>query len=379
MVNRVFDLLGFESPVMITGKILYSRVCLLKWRWDNEVPMEIQKDCRKWIYSLKKKPCVKIPRSVVPEKVETINLHGFADTSKLAVAAAIYLQTVNFGIISQQSLLVSKPKITPNDVSISRLELVAAHILSRLMKHTKETLKAYNIGEFHGWVDSTTVLYWLKGQGTWAQFARNRTKKIKEMEYINWHYVPTGQNPSDIGSRGVGPEKVDETWFCGPTWLPNKEQWPDQSEIMETEDTVKEPITKRSEKQLLVKEEKKTVSSLELLLDRCPSYWKLLRVTAFILRFRTKCEGIKSKSEHFTTKEIQKPGKTWIKLAQESNELKSEMELKCDSDGIMRCAGRKPAYHPIFIPREHKLAKLLIQHHHTKTLHGGVSVTMNSV
>ena len=55
------------------------------------------------------------------------------------------------------------------------------------------------------------------------------------------------------------------------------------------------------------------------------------------------------------------------------------MELKHDSDGIMRCTGRIPAYHPIFIPREHKLAKLLIQHHHMKTLHGGVSVTMNSV
>ena len=158
-----------------------------------------------------------------------------------------------------------------------------------------------------------------RAKGTWAQFVKNRTKKIKEMEYINWHYVPTGQNPSDIGSRGVGPEKLDETWFCGPTWLPNKEQWPDQPEIMGTEDAIKESITKRSEKQLLVKEEKKTISSLELLLDRCPSYWKLLRVTAFILRFRTKCEGIKSESKHLTTEEIQKAEKTWIKLAQESN------------------------------------------------------------
>ena len=110
VVNRVFDLLGFASPVMITGKILYSRVCLLKWRWDNEVPMEIHKDWRKWINLLKKKPCVKIPRSVVPEKVEIISLHGFADASKLVAAAAIYLQTVNSGIVSQQSLLVSKVK-----------------------------------------------------------------------------------------------------------------------------------------------------------------------------------------------------------------------------------------------------------------------------
>ena len=109
--------------------------------------MEIQKDWRKWINSLKKKPCIKIPHSVVPEKVETINLHGFADASKLAVAAVIYLQ-VNSGMVSQQSLLASKSKIARKDVSVPRLEFAAAHIFSRLMKHTEETLKAYNIGEF---------------------------------------------------------------------------------------------------------------------------------------------------------------------------------------------------------------------------------------
>ena len=45
-------------------------------------------------------------------------------------------------------------------------ELVAAHMLSRLMNHVKQTLENQPIKEYHCWVDCTTVLYWIKGQGT---------------------------------------------------------------------------------------------------------------------------------------------------------------------------------------------------------------------
>ena len=42
-INSVFDPLGFVSPVMITGKILYSIACLKKLPWDDAVPEEIKK------------------------------------------------------------------------------------------------------------------------------------------------------------------------------------------------------------------------------------------------------------------------------------------------------------------------------------------------
>ena len=55
------------------------------------------------------------------------------------------------------------------------------------------------------------------------------------------------------------------------------------------------------------------------------------------------------------------------------------MELRQDDNFLLRCYGRVQDYHPIFIPREHKLVTLIISHHHKKTLHGGVSSTMSSV
>ena len=36
-INSVFDLLGFSAPVLITGKILYSQLCLLKLGWDQQI------------------------------------------------------------------------------------------------------------------------------------------------------------------------------------------------------------------------------------------------------------------------------------------------------------------------------------------------------
>ena len=42
-INSVFDPLGLVSPVMITGKILYSIACMKKLLWDDAVPEEIKK------------------------------------------------------------------------------------------------------------------------------------------------------------------------------------------------------------------------------------------------------------------------------------------------------------------------------------------------
>ena len=43
------------------------------------------------------------------------------------------------------------------------------------MKHVKETLQEiHEISECNGWIDSATVLNWLKDKGTWSTFVRNQ-------------------------------------------------------------------------------------------------------------------------------------------------------------------------------------------------------------
>ena len=208
------------------GKILYSEVCLRKLNWDEEAPEDIFKPWAKWLNDMKKCLYVSVPRSVVGTGLTKVILHGFADASKLPFSVAVFPLAIHTSAPVQRNLLVGKSRIAPREKSIPRLDLVAAHTLSRLMQYVKEVLKDQHVEEYHCWVDSTTVLYWIKGQGTWSQFVRNRTNTTQDKEYLQWHYVPTGDNPSDQGSRGVAPSKMGELWFRGTEWLSAQDKWP---------------------------------------------------------------------------------------------------------------------------------------------------------
>ena len=280
-INGVYDLLGLAAPVTITGKILHSEVCLRKLRWDQVVPGEIQRSWNNWLKGMEKCPSINVPHSVVSKDVRRIDLHGFADASKLAVSAAVYALVFHHVAPVHQSLLVAKSRIAPKHLSIPRLELIAAHTLSKLMNHVKEVMEGQLVEEYHCWVDSITVLYWIKGHGTWSQFVRNRTEVIQDKQYLKWHHVPTKDNPRDHGSRSTEPCKMGELWFKGPDWLSCLGKWPQQPEVSETVETAKESVKPKFEKQLLAKEEKKN-PIVDQLLNKYASYQKLLRITAIV-------------------------------------------------------------------------------------------------
>ena len=84
---------------------------------------------------------------------------------------------------------------------------------------------AHNQTTIHCWLDSTVALYWIKDRGEYRQFVANRIHKIREHENVVWHYIPTGENPADAGSRGGNINK-SELWKNGPPWLRNPTQWP---------------------------------------------------------------------------------------------------------------------------------------------------------
>ena len=179
------------------------------------------------------------------------------------------------------------------------------------MHHVKDVLKGERIEEYHCWVDSTTVLYWIKGQGTWSQFVRNRIKAIQDKAYLQWHHVPT-DNPSDQGSRGMAPSKMGELWFQGPKWLRTQEEWPDQSEVTENPENRKERIKPKHEKQLLVKVKEETNETRDTLLSKYASYWELLRVTAFLKRFIHNRRNHKQYKGPLMTEELHAAEKFWI-------------------------------------------------------------------
>ena len=109
-----------------------------------------------------------------------------------------------------------------------------------LISNVKSALKNQNVRSARRWNDSTVVLYWLTRQGSYNQFIQNRVNKILERNNINWQYVPTRDNPADLGSRGGLLNKISEIWWKDLSWLQVKENWPRQPDIKPSVESEKE-------------------------------------------------------------------------------------------------------------------------------------------
>ena len=120
------------------------------------------------------------------------------------------------------SFLASKVKIAPAKAqTIPRLELMAAVLLSKLVKFIRNALSV-DCEEFL-WSDSQNVLCWIKATTKeWKPFIKNRVNEIKNNSSSDsWNYCPGALNPADLPSRGCSPRRLPEqvSWFPGPTWL----------------------------------------------------------------------------------------------------------------------------------------------------------------
>ena len=101
---------------------------------------------------------------------------------------------------------------------IPRLELVAAHMGANLVSNVEKASITVIWSKTHCWSDSTAALHWINGSGDYRQFVSNRVAKIRGHDRVQWHYVPTKENPADIGSRG-GSTVNDKLWTNSPEWL----------------------------------------------------------------------------------------------------------------------------------------------------------------
>ena len=243
-INATFDVLGLTGPWMISSKLIFGQVCKEKYTWDEPLPDNIVKQWCDYTQTLRSHPTINVPRAVCTQPGSTFRLYGFADASKHGICAAIYAVEVDLhGQVINQNLLVAKTRVAPADQTIPRLELIAALQLSRLQENVTQALKDVPITENHYFSDSSTVLHWLKDQGKYSVFVKNRVKLIRELSLGGWLHVPTEENPADQGTRTNKPEKLTELWLKGPKWLTDGTT-PQQPEILETEESNKEKSKK---------------------------------------------------------------------------------------------------------------------------------------
>ena len=200
---------------------------------------------------------------------------------------------------------------------------------------------------------------------------------------VNWQYVPTRDNPADLGSRGSLLTNIREIWWKGPSWLQVKENWPRQPYIKPSIESEKEVKISKEHKSIVIT----TVEiqdDFDLLLHKFDLH-KALRISVWILRFINNCRKNKKPSP-LTTVELVNQKKFYVKREQEkvvsSDRFevdKKRLNLEKNDEEVYICKGRLQGFYPIYLPQDSVLSKKVIFAEHKRLLHGGVATTMSHV
>ncbi|KAL9956124.1 hypothetical protein ACROYT_G037554 [Oculina patagonica] len=181
---KIFDPLGLISCVTIVPKIIFQRLWERGTTWDEPLPPDIQ---REWL-NLRTQPpeisAICIPRCYTPVGREIVDrqLIGFSDASEKAYCGVVYLRSFDTaGGVYTSLVYMAKTCVAPiKKVTLPRLELCGAHLLSQLMKHLQEIL-AIPTCKLYAFTDSTIVLYWIyRSSQRFKTFEANRIGEIQE-------------------------------------------------------------------------------------------------------------------------------------------------------------------------------------------------------
>ena len=159
---------------------------------------------------------------------------------------------------------------------------MVAVIGARLARHVQQSL---DVDTVVNWSDSQVVLHWLSSSKVLNKFVEYRKKEIMELTAPHlWRYVPTDMNPADLQTHGVSAEqlKTSQLWWHGPDWLQNEEQWPvwepkNHAVLLEIDTEVDQTIIPTNNKM--------TGTNAIIDISRFNTLSKLLRVSAYVLRF----------------------------------------------------------------------------------------------
>ena len=139
---QIFDPLGFVSPIVIRAKMLLQELWLHKINWDDALPSQVSSRWLKIRKDLTNLARFSITRWLNTSSDSSIALHGFSDASQFAMAAVVYMVVLKPSTGGKTSLICSKTKVAPlKRLTIPRLELTAALLLAKLIKHAHATLR----------------------------------------------------------------------------------------------------------------------------------------------------------------------------------------------------------------------------------------------
>lgn len=428
-VAQLYDPIGYISPVTVRGRILIQHLWRSKIGWDDKPSSELEKSWIDFWNEIIYLEQFTIDRWIGTGNGSKVHIHGFSDSGEPALGAVIYIRVEHANGKITSKLLTSKSKVAPlKSVSIPRLELSAAELLSRLLRHVMHSMEWSQV-EYTLWTDSSAVFHWLrKSPRELKTYVANRVSSIQTITDIKrWRHINGKENPADLLTRGISPKELidNQLWLHGPEWLIlPQDQWPESNVMQEIANEITQEIKVESNvfavtefKGILhigIKGIKKSVP----LLEYTSKLEKAINIISYVNRFiknwldkskrgkkslRSRDKGIylevspptleekavameyllRNSQQEYFKKEVKalKGEGTWPE--------KSSLEpLKpiMDDKGLMRVGGRLDRSsinyemkHPVIIPNGSRLSHLIMDYTHRLLKHAGAQAMIQSI
>ena len=408
-VCSLFDPLGLVSPFTLPAKRIMQELCRRKINWDDELPDVELDSWKRWIRDLSRLGEVRVNRCVKPQHLSAIvniQLHHFSDASEYGYGVATYLRLAD--VTGQRScqLLFAKSRLAPmKAVTIPRLELTAAALAAKVHRYIQSELD-HPLNATFFWTDSVIVLQYIRNDAKrFHTFVANRVALIREeSDPSQWRHIDSHSNPADDASRGMSVDELlgNERWFSGPGFLvDDEENWPSNPELVPLPDNDREVKTQT----VIYATMSKSSGAIDELLERRSSWYLTKRDVAWFLRFKQYLRATVSRQptpnmvlpltmEELNEAELQivcyiqqqhfaeefrhvnvtsHPTSEGVKTNRYSVKKSSplyRLEPVKVSDDVLRVGGRLKS-HPIILPKNHHVTRLIIRHFHAVSGHSG--------
>ncbi|KAH3817028.1 hypothetical protein DPMN_118554 [Dreissena polymorpha] len=411
IINSVFDPIGFLAPVIILGRLILRDVMSSGVDWDEPLPSEFETRWQRWLESLKDLECIKVPRSLFNislSEMHQLELHLFSDASEKAIAAVAYIVGYSDSNTKHASFVMGKSKVAPSKGhTISRLELCAAVLVTELFSIVVENLHV-EFTQVVFYTDSKVVLGYINNQSRrFYTYVSNRVQKIRLVSTPKqWRYICSEKNPADIGTRGSCPQQLkDSMWLLAPSFL--QELTEPLPEFYPLVDPQSDSEVRNVVAMVTCAEKNSHLGTSRF--EHFSSWERLVFAMGVLMHIVLSIKGaVKCKDWHVCLEsrslETKSRAKTLILKEVQYDNFRVEIEALCsknplskgnpllsldpflDDVGLLRVGGRLSQSnlsveekHPIILPRNHHVTKLLIRHCHESVYHQGRLFTEGAI
>ncbi|XP_068506561.1 uncharacterized protein [Syngnathus scovelli] len=421
VVNSVFDPLGLAAPVTIKGRLLLRELSSGVQDWDTPLPDEKASMWKTWESSLKELSSLHVPRCYVSMSLSEpryTELCVFCDASNWAIGAVAYLRAVSKEGHCKVGFVMGKARLSPQpEATIPRLQLCGAVLAVELaelvlseLDHKPDAVKFY--------FDSKVVLgYIYNDSRRFFVYVHNRVHRIRQTTSPEqWHYVPSEHNPADLATRSVpASQLMDTMWFVGPDFL-HKTPKLDTHIQFDLIEPGKDVEVRPQVTALLTHIETKPLNSSRF--QRFSKWSSLLRAVSFLIHQTRShksistsdstdtpqhaCKGWHQCSGPRTPEELAAAKRLILETVQrdvypdEYAALKAHKEVSNSSqiltldpymcEGLLRVGGRlrhasldSEIKHPIILPKQNQVTRLLVEHHNAEVEHQGRQFTEGAI